>query len=336
MTNARIYRPLSTALFAASAMLAAACSADGTLPNLGGSSATGTVVVKLSDAPFPTDQVKSVDIFVVRVDGRTSDVSEADADQDLENKGSTGWRTLATPNASFDLLSLQNGATATLGSTPLGVGTYSGLRLIIDASQVERDAEKRDEAHRREQSRSLLPQREPFRPEDQSLEAARGRRRRDDDAPRGLRRRQQLRDARQHDPAEGLLFKPVINGSVDRRGDGQREHPPRERHCVGARFRSGHRGGDRRQQPGVRHQLACTSVNAATPNLSIHDRQRRPRCPGFAPTLQAGTSYTIVAYPSGTNVAVRDPDQHLHADDGSGRTPRLQRLGLSRRHSTSS
>src|SRR5689334_4159644 len=136
MTNAKILRrSLYAAALWTSAMLAAACSADGTLPKLDGSSETGTVLVKLTDAPFPTDQVKSVDVFVVRVDGRTSDVSEADADQDLENSGSTGWRTLATPNASFNLLSLQNGATATLGSSPLAVGTYSGLRLIIDASQ---------------------------------------------------------------------------------------------------------------------------------------------------------------------------------------------------------
>src|SRR6476619_2752571 len=99
MINARISRPLMAAVIAASAMLAAACSSDGTIPGLGGSSETGTVLVKLTDAPFPTDQVKSVDVFVVRVDGRTSDVSEADADQDLNNQGSTGWHTLATPNA---------------------------------------------------------------------------------------------------------------------------------------------------------------------------------------------------------------------------------------------
>src|SRR6476620_5481363 len=118
MTNARISRPLTAVVIAASAMLAGACSDDGTLPKLGGSSETGTVEVRLTDAPFPTDQVQSVDVFVVRVDGRTSDVSDADADQDLDNKGSTGWRTIATPNVSFNLLSLQNGATATLGSSP--------------------------------------------------------------------------------------------------------------------------------------------------------------------------------------------------------------------------
>src|SRR4029079_1629919 len=91
MTNARIsVRSVKTALIAATAILAA-CSADGTLPKLGGSSETGTVLVKLTDAPFPTDQVKSVDVFVVRVDGRTSDVSDTDADQDLDNNGSPWW-----------------------------------------------------------------------------------------------------------------------------------------------------------------------------------------------------------------------------------------------------
>src|SRR5678816_2224616 len=76
MTNVYMSRrSILTALIAASTMVAAACSDDGTLPKLGGSSETGTVVVKLTDAPFPTDQVQSVDIFVVRVDGRVSDVT---------------------------------------------------------------------------------------------------------------------------------------------------------------------------------------------------------------------------------------------------------------------
>jgi len=72
----------------------------------------GTLVVQLTDAPFPTDSVKSVDIFVVRVDGRVEEVDEATAEQNIatetESEGS-GWKTLATPNASINLLELQNG-----------------------------------------------------------------------------------------------------------------------------------------------------------------------------------------------------------------------------------
>src|ERR1043165_4034201 len=71
----------------------------------------GTLVVQLTDAPFPTDSVKSVDIFVVRVDGRIEDVDEASADQNVASESESeagGWKTLATPNASINLLALQN------------------------------------------------------------------------------------------------------------------------------------------------------------------------------------------------------------------------------------
>src|SRR3954467_2568299 len=80
----------------------------------------GTLVVQLTDAPFPTDSVKSVDIFVVRVDGRVADVDEAAADANVATEDAShgdGWKTLATPNASVDLLALQNGVVSTLGET---------------------------------------------------------------------------------------------------------------------------------------------------------------------------------------------------------------------------
>src|SRR5678815_5969026 len=69
------------------------------------------VVVQLTDAPFPIDSVQSVDVFVMRVDARPSDVSEADASTATDDASarSNGWITLAEPNASFNLLSLQNG-----------------------------------------------------------------------------------------------------------------------------------------------------------------------------------------------------------------------------------
>ena len=98
----------------------------------------GTLVVKLTDAPFPTDSVKSVDIFVVRVDGRLADVDEASADQNVTTEAAAetdGWKTLATPNASIDLLALQNGVTSTLGEAKVEAGSYRGFRLVIDPSK---------------------------------------------------------------------------------------------------------------------------------------------------------------------------------------------------------
>ena len=115
------------------ALTAAACSGADTAPR-----ATGTLVVQLTDAPFPTDSVKSVDIFVVRVDGRVADVDEAAADANVATEDEShgdGWKTLATPNASVDLLALQNGVTSTLGEAKLDPASYRGFRLVIDPSK---------------------------------------------------------------------------------------------------------------------------------------------------------------------------------------------------------
>jgi uncharacterized protein DUF4382/uncharacterized protein DUF4397 len=302
MINARISRPLMAAVIAASAMLAAACSGDG-IPGLGGSSETGTVVVKLTDAPFPTDQVKSVDVFVIRVDGRTSDVSEADADQDLDNNGSTGWRTLATPNASFNLLSLQNGATASLGSAPLGVGTYSGLRLIIDPSQSSvtlKDGTKLTggsnpgvsfpSASRSGLKINLSKPLVVVGGATTTLLV-------DFDVANSFVMRGNTIQQ------NGLLFKPVINGSVI------------DAATVNANIRLANATGSALDFVQGTTALtggsnlafgtssSCASVNAATPNLSVRVNGTTTALPGFAPTLQAGTSYSVIAYPSGATTA---------------------------------
>lgn len=98
----------------------------------------GTLVVQLTDAPFPTDSVKSVDIFVVRVDGKTADVDEASADQHVATETeseSDGWTTLASPNASINLLALQNGVVSTVGEAKIAAASYRGFRLVIDPSK---------------------------------------------------------------------------------------------------------------------------------------------------------------------------------------------------------
>ena len=103
-----------------------------------GLSGKGTLVVQLTDAPFPTDSVKSVDIFVVRVDARVADVDTASANENVATDSaamSGGWKTLATPNASVDLLGLQNGVTSTLGEAKVDAASYKGFRLVIDPSK---------------------------------------------------------------------------------------------------------------------------------------------------------------------------------------------------------
>jgi Domain of unknown function (DUF4382) len=108
----------------------------------GGSSATGgnhygTLKMQLTDAPNLDDSVQSVNVFVVRVDGRmaAADSAAADSGTDGDSASAGGWTTLATPNDTVDLLAYQNGTTLPLGEATLPVGSYSGFRLVIDPTK---------------------------------------------------------------------------------------------------------------------------------------------------------------------------------------------------------
>src|SRR5215472_7800644 len=129
-------RTLFGVLVIGAAAFAAACSDSGNPAGLS-SSNSGALLVRLTDAPFLGDSLKSVDIFVVRVDARVSDADSSSADSALSDDSSstTGWKTVASPNSSFNLLSLQNGVAATLGQANLAPGSYNGFRLVIDPSK---------------------------------------------------------------------------------------------------------------------------------------------------------------------------------------------------------
>lgn len=97
----------------------------------------GTLAVQLTDAPFTVDSVRSVDIYVVRVDGRM-----ADADSSAAAKGASddsaatgGWTTLAAPNQSVNLLAFQGGLALPLGGARVPAGNYLGFRLVIDPTK---------------------------------------------------------------------------------------------------------------------------------------------------------------------------------------------------------
>src|SRR4029434_6249369 len=72
---------------------------------------TGTVSANITDAPFPIESVASVDVFILKVEAMTRDVSDAE----ISNPSAGGWRTIAVPNKSYNLMALRNGATAELG-----------------------------------------------------------------------------------------------------------------------------------------------------------------------------------------------------------------------------
>ena len=95
-------------------------------------SGSGQLNIRLTDAPFPFSEVKSVDVFVVRIDGK---VAETDSAEAADEGDDDGWRTLVTPNESINLLTLTGGQTENLGTVSLPEGTYRSFRMIIDPDE---------------------------------------------------------------------------------------------------------------------------------------------------------------------------------------------------------
>jgi len=116
---------------------------------------TGTVSVRLTNAtvaspmvaadvvtsgagsPLPAGYIKSVDIFVVRIDARAKEPTDEEAAEVTGESESRrqGWVTVAEPNTTFDLMQLADGANTLLGGAQVAAGSYSGFRLIIDPAR---------------------------------------------------------------------------------------------------------------------------------------------------------------------------------------------------------
>jgi hypothetical protein len=97
----------------------------------------GRIALRLTDAPFALDSVESIDVFVLRIEAKAEATTDADAEASVQgaSAGSDGWIVLATPNASFNLMDLQNGVSVSLGDAEVAAGSYRSLRLILDTNQ---------------------------------------------------------------------------------------------------------------------------------------------------------------------------------------------------------
>lgn len=98
---------------------------------------TGTLALQLTDAPFSSDSVSRVDVYVVRIDAKqaeTESAEMADGTPDAEAMRDE-WMTVATPNRSIELLALRNGVTTALGEKTIAAGSYRSFRLVIDPSK---------------------------------------------------------------------------------------------------------------------------------------------------------------------------------------------------------
>lgn len=129
MTSVRRAATVLTAIGIVAVM--AACGSDSTSPS------RGTIAVQLTDAPLLLDSVSSVNVFVVRVDGRMAATDSAAAAQGASSDSAStgGWKTLASPNTSVNLLAYQNGTVLGLGAADVAAGSYQGFRLVIDPSK---------------------------------------------------------------------------------------------------------------------------------------------------------------------------------------------------------
>lgn len=91
---------------------------------------SGTVRVSLTDAPADFDAV----ILMIR-----------EVAVHKEGPEESGWFSFVPDSASYDLLQLQNGVFAGLGATPVPVGHYTQVRLILDpGSYVVENGVRRD------------------------------------------------------------------------------------------------------------------------------------------------------------------------------------------------
>ena len=83
----------------------------------GESSDSGQLSVSLSDAP--ASEYKAVYVTIAEIQVHKADEAEGT------------WQTVLTPNATYNLLDLVNGNTASLGVADLATGTYTQMRLIL-------------------------------------------------------------------------------------------------------------------------------------------------------------------------------------------------------------
>jgi hypothetical protein len=104
---------------AALALALVACSDDNG-PSNGGD--TGTLTLRLTDAPG--EEIESAVVYVSQV------YLVPGSDENGEHV------VISDTPASYDLLSLQGGVTALLGSQEIPVGSYEQLRMVVDSARV--------------------------------------------------------------------------------------------------------------------------------------------------------------------------------------------------------
>ncbi len=89
------------------------------------SDGTGTLRVKLTDSPFPTDLVAEANVTITRLEAR-----EADGDE------GSPFLTLTEEAQTHNLLDLRNGVTASLAELDVPAGSYDLFRIYVTEGEV--------------------------------------------------------------------------------------------------------------------------------------------------------------------------------------------------------
>jgi len=87
------------------------------------SSGSGTLRVRITDAPFPYNFVRAVNVTISKIE--------------IRPVGSSGFQTVERVEQTFNLIDLQDGRTDTLGTRQLAVGEYDATRLIVTDVSIE-------------------------------------------------------------------------------------------------------------------------------------------------------------------------------------------------------
>ncbi len=109
------------------------CSEDSSSDSL---KETGTLMVQLTDAPFPYDLVAEANVTVFKVEARQTNEEDSDESEDENEESDSSFVTLMESEIAVNLLDLTNGSTQMLAELEVPAGTYDLVRVYVKGINV--------------------------------------------------------------------------------------------------------------------------------------------------------------------------------------------------------